>query len=83
MPMDFRPHPARFTKLVYGKLRRQFWELGKRHAGIGSERMRACIERKAGGTEVGLSIAKDLEESHGGKIGVERELGKGCSFRFT
>lgn len=32
---------------------------------------------------LGLAIAKGIVEAHGGTIGAESELGKGCTFSFT
>ena len=38
--------------------------------------------REAGGTGLGLTIAKQIAELHGAHLGVESELGRGSVFRI-
>ena len=39
--------------------------------------------RETGGAGLGLAIAKQMVELHGGRIWVEREAGKGSEFSLT
>jgi signal transduction histidine kinase len=38
---------------------------------------------RSGGAGVGLSIARDIINAHGGRIWVESEVGSGAEFGFT
>jgi signal transduction histidine kinase len=65
------------------------FEISDEGPGIAAEHQHAIFERfyqapggRPGGAGLGLAIAKDIVEEHGGSIGVESELGKGARFWF-
>jgi NtrC-family two-component system sensor histidine kinase KinB len=66
------------------------FEVADTGAGIAQEHQPHIFEKffrvpgtHAGGAGLGLSIAKEIVEGHGGTIGVESEEGRGSTFWFT
>jgi len=65
------------------------FEIADEGPGVAPEHQRAIFERfyqapggKPGGAGLGLAIAKDIVDEHGGAIGVESQPGKGARFWF-
>jgi two-component system sensor kinase FixL len=50
---------------------------------IAAQLFQPFVTTKKHGMGVGLSICRTIVESHGGKIWVESEQGRGTVFRFT
>lgn len=66
------------------------FEVRDRGQGIAPEHQDRVFERfyrvqgaPPGGAGLGLSIAREIVEAHGGRIGVESEVGRGSTFWFT
>lgn len=82
------PHAIVWVRALPGQegVRFEVIDAGK---GIPKELQSAVFEKffqapgAASATGLGLSIAKEIVEAHGGQIGVESEAGRGSTFWFT
>ncbi len=82
---------GRINISAYSDRERVVFKIEDSGVGIEPESLQRIFERfykidrarSSGGTGLGLSISKHLIESHGGRIWVESEVGRGSSFFFT
>ena len=87
---DFRSHRAEWVTPVSTSYRGyDVWELPPNGQGIAAESHQAIFEifRRLGrrpvgghGAGIGLAIVRKIAESHGGRVWVESESGKGAAF---
>src|SRR5262249_24810352 len=84
------------SEIIVDALKKGDWieiRVADQGPGISPEQQKLIFERfhqvpgddqaKAQGSGLGLAICKLIVEAHGGKIGIESEVGKGCTFWFT
>lgn len=94
--IKFTPHNGTITISAYLAQDGKWVEVSVKDTGIGIEKenlgkifdkfYQVGAERAAtdvSGTGIGLSIAKEIVEMHGGKIRVESQMGQGAKFSFT
>jgi len=93
--LKFTPQGGRITLAAQLSPQEGFVEISVEDTGVGipEEVLPKVFERfyqvpgqvrtDVAGTGIGLTVAKEIVELHGGKIWVESEVGKGSRFKFT
>lgn len=89
--IKFTPAGGQVTVRVYQRRNRVFVEVQDTGVGIPEEEQARLFERfyksdkarRSEGTGLGLAIAKNIVQSHGGKISVESTPGEGATFSFS
>jgi two-component system, OmpR family, phosphate regulon sensor histidine kinase PhoR len=89
--IKFTPAGGQVVVRVYQRRNRVFVEVQDTGIGIPAEEQARLFERfyksdkarRSEGTGLGLAIAKNIVQSHGGKISVESTPGEGATFSFS
>lgn len=91
--IKFTPAKGKITIRLVTSATEVRWEIDDSGIGIDKDALPHVFEkffqadsgttREHGGTGLGLAISRSLVEAHGGRIGVESELGCGATFWFV
>jgi PAS domain S-box-containing protein len=91
--VKFSPRWSTVTVAVTAEHGRALFSIKDTGRGIPADRLETIFERfrqvdssdarEKGGSGLGLTIARDIVEHHGGHMSVESEIGQGSTFYFT